>query len=97
MSRLDTLLLALLSGIGWACSFALVCLGAFDGGPGAGRATQVFGVYGFAAGVALAAIGWYFDRPVARSSEPATAAETTAAPAAARPGIEAPLGHAAGL
>lgn len=53
MTRLDALLLALLSAIGWGCAFALIGLMAFKGNADTGGAAAVFGAFGAAAGVVL--------------------------------------------
>lgn len=56
MTRLDTFLLLLLAGIGWACGFALIGLAVFKGLPEDHAAAAVFGGFGFVAGLLLAAL-----------------------------------------
>lgn len=56
MTRLDTFLLLLLAGIGWACGFALIGLALFKGYSDGHAAAAVFGGFGFAAGLLLAGL-----------------------------------------
>ncbi len=56
MTRLDTFLLLLLAGIGWACGFALIGLAIFKGVAEDNAAAAVFGGFGFVAGLVLAGL-----------------------------------------
>ncbi len=67
MTRLDTLLLALLSAVGWGCAFALIGLMAFKGEPGNAAAALVFAAFGVAAGVVLVLLKLALDRQLPRN------------------------------
>ncbi|MBI5258472.1 MAG: hypothetical protein HY855_18340 [Burkholderiales bacterium] len=88
MNRLTTsLLLVALAGVGWACAFAVVGLGAFAGRPDNHLAGIVFAAFGFAAGAACAALRLAFEHQLPmdlaaslrRTAEPSDA--TSAEPA----------------
>lgn len=67
MTRLDTFLLLMLAGIGWGCGFALVGFAVFRGVPGNASLAAIFAGFGFAAGVAIAAIRFALERQLPRS------------------------------
>lgn len=93
MNRLTTSLpLVALAGVGWACAFAVVGLGAFAGRPDNHLAGIVFAAFGFAAGACCTALRLAFEMNLPMElaaslrSGPADAADTPMAePAAGAP------------
>ena len=67
MTRLDTLLLALLCAIGWGCTFALIGLMAFKDEPNKAVAALVFAAFGVAAGVVLVVLKLTLERQLPRN------------------------------
>lgn len=65
--KIETFLLTLLSGIGWACGFAIVGLALFRAAPSGSPHLPIFALFGFGAGVALAALRLGIERRLPRS------------------------------
>lgn len=88
MTRLDTLLLALLSAIGWGCAFALIGLMAFKGAPGNAATALLFAAFGAAAGAVLVLLKLALERQLPRNLTGALRpdrADTAATPGASNP------------
>ncbi len=82
MTRLDSFLLLLLAGIGWACGFALIGYAVFRGVPDNGPLAAIFGGFGFGAGVILAACRLALERELPRNLSGSLRAPQTAEPSA---------------
>lgn len=81
MTRLDTFLLLLLAGIGWACGFAVIGYAVFRGVPDNGPLAAIFGGFGFAAGLVLVASRLALERQLPRSLSGSLRAPPSAASA----------------
>ncbi len=67
MTRIDTFLLLMLAGLGWACAYALIGLLLFKGVPDNQALAIIFAELGFGAGVLVASLRLALEQQLPQS------------------------------